>query len=136
MALGMMKHVEAEPVLRFLLEKRSEDWLVRSDIARALSLLDENGCGRFVLDLLAESDTINNTSFLVLAAGEVGDRTAVKPLLDIFQDKKRPQDVRGYAAVALGLLAEKTFMSWKDTIRIDLNQFILMTSVHEAARVL
>ncbi|MEW6741742.1 MAG: HEAT repeat domain-containing protein [Planctomycetota bacterium] len=120
-ALGLMGNVEAAPKLRAMIGREGLDWRFRLNLARGLGLMNDVESLDTLLGLLAKATTISEIASLAQAIGLIGDRSALEPLINIVRDTGRPGMVRGFAAVALGLLAEKTPLPWNARISVGLN---------------
>ena len=68
---------------------------------------------------LESSETLAETASAAQAVGLVGDRSAVKPLLDILGNKSKQPLQRGFAEIALGILAEKSSLPWNVVFAVD-----------------
>ena len=51
----------------------------------------------------------------------MGDARSVPPLIEILDNQQRPALARSFAAVALGLLADKEWLPWNAPLSADLN---------------
>ncbi|MEW6744132.1 MAG: hypothetical protein AB1486_15370 [Planctomycetota bacterium] len=119
--LGLMGYGDAAGKLRELIGSKGQDWLLRLDLARALALLGDVQSLATLTKLLGEATSIYETASLAQAIGLIGDRGAIDRLTAIFEDPNRPGLLRGFAAVAIGLLAEKSSLPWNARIATRLN---------------
>lgn len=104
-------------------QRRNPDLL--RETAIALGLLGDPSVSRELHEMLQPADG-SQPSLAVLAAaasaiGYVGDARSVEPLLDLLGDGSRPPLARAFAAVALGLLADKEWLPWNAALGADLN---------------
>ena len=74
-----------------------------------------------LIDMLREAQTISTQAALASALGFVGDGGSVAPLIDMLQDKSIPDTGRAFAAVALGIVADKETLPWNSKIAVDVN---------------
>ncbi len=119
--LGLMCANEAAEPLRAVLPKKGLDTTMRLQLARALGLLGDR---RAVTDLVANfrtAETQVEAASTAEALGLIGDRAAVDPLLAVLQDEQQSGIRRGFAAVGLGLLAEKSELPWNAVFTVGSN---------------
>ena len=124
-ALGMLGAQEQQPRLLAMLgaERRDPDLLRQA--ATGLGLLGDVRVRADLLEMLAPADG-TRVPLMVLAAaaiaiGYVGDGGAVGPLLRVLEQSDRPPLARGFAAAALGLLADKEWLPWNAGLAEDLH---------------
>ena len=55
------------------------------------------------------------------ALGFIGDARSLDPLVKMLQDKQLTASARGFAAVALGIVADKEALPWNAKVSIDIN---------------
>ncbi|MEW6741211.1 MAG: HEAT repeat domain-containing protein [Planctomycetota bacterium] len=137
-ALGLMNCTDAIQPIQALLNVSHLDTNDCLNLARALGLLGDIASVGLLLDRLetAVDRSIAEASSLVQAIGLIGDATAAPPLLKILTDPRRSGLLRGFAAVGLGLLAEKTKQPWNACISIDLNYRSQTTAISEVLDIL
>lgn len=119
-ALGLMRHEASRPVLKKHLQgERDTDYRVQ--LATGLGLMGDVEVSRMLADEMSDAKTLAATSSIAKALGNVGDRTAVLPLLKLAQDRSRPGLARGFACVAIGLIGEKTPLPWNTRVTAGSN---------------
>ncbi|MFG0317521.1 MAG: HEAT repeat domain-containing protein [Planctomycetota bacterium JB042] len=119
-ALGLMRHEASRPVLKELLDgERDVDY--RIQLATGLGLMGDVEVSRLLTDELADSKSLGDTAAIAKALGNVGDRSAILPLLKLAQTRDRPGLARGFACVALGLIGEKTPLPWNARVTTGSN---------------
>jgi HEAT repeat protein len=135
-ALGMMKHTEAAEKLRDGMKQKGIDWKYRLQLARALGLMNDVSAVQTLVDEMVNAKTLSESSSLAQALGLIGDKSGIDPLKTILGDKSMTGKQRGFAAVALGLLAEKTDLPWNATISVGLNYRAKTAAVAEILDIL
>ncbi|MEW6741635.1 MAG: HEAT repeat domain-containing protein [Planctomycetota bacterium] len=135
-ALGLMGHIEAAPNLRAMIGQKGLEWRFRLNLARGLGLMNDVQSLDTLISLIQESTTISETASLAQAIGLIGEKRAIEPLIQILKDKGRPGQLRGFCAVALGLLAEKTLWPWNAAVSVDLNYRSKTDSISEVLDIL
>ena len=120
-ASGMLgDRSQAQPV-RELLEKKGLDSQLRLQLARSLGLMADPRAIPALLENLRTAETVYETSSTAKALGLIGDRRAVEPLLALLADPQQAPLRRGFAAVGLGLLAEKSELPWNSIFTMATN---------------
>jgi len=119
-ALGLMRHDAARDEMKALLEdEKDPDYRVQ--LATGLGLMGDVDVSRILVEEMSEAKTLWTTSAIAKALGNVGDRSAVLPLLKLAQSRKRPGLARGFACVAIGLIGEKTPLPWNTRVTVGSN---------------
>jgi hypothetical protein len=70
---------------------------------------------------LKQAKTLTTQASIAAALGLVGDANSVVPLVDMLGDENLTGAARGFAAVALGLVADKQDLPWNSVFSIDIN---------------
>ncbi|MBI5361635.1 MAG: hypothetical protein HZA53_00560 [Planctomycetes bacterium] len=72
--------------------------------------------------MLAEARGLSAQAAIASALGFIGDARAVDPLVRMLQQGERITDsARGYAAVALGIVADKELLPWNAKLSVGIN---------------
>ena len=111
--LGLLGDAQDAPLLSSLLggALRKPELLTR--IAVALALLGDRQVAPRLVVWLAETSTLAGQAALSTALGQVGDHSAIDPLLALLDDREGSTDsARAFAAVALGLVASPDRWPW------------------------
>jgi HEAT repeat protein len=121
-ALGLLRdRVSRETLAAAMPEsRRLPDLLQRL----AVALLRDRRVTGTLVGTLAPADGAPPLSVLAAAAaalGRVGDYGSVEPLLRLLEDRERGPLARAFAAVALGLVAERRPLPWNAPVAEDLN---------------
>ena len=119
--LALLGHDEArEPVRRIIAESIYRPGLLRES-AIALGVLEDEEVAPLLVRMLLEASSVTSQTTLSTALGQVGDRRSGEPLLQTLVDRERSERARGYAAVALGNLADKENLPWNSKLALGLN---------------
>lgn len=120
-SLGLMRSAtKAEPFRKLITTKGLEPKF-RLQLARALGLMGDTQAVETLVTYLQAAETQAESASAAQALGLIGDRGAVDPLLAILRNKSKQPQARGFAAVALGIIAEKTQLPWNAVFSVDSN---------------
>jgi HEAT repeat protein len=120
-ALGLMRENTKAEILRSLITKKGFEQKFRLQLARALGLMSDTQAVSTLIDFLQSAETIAESSSAAQALGLIGDKSALEPLLAILKNKSKQPLQRGFAAVALGIIAEESDLPWNSVFSVDSN---------------
>jgi len=121
MSLGLMRQTgKAEPFRKLIVAKGLEPKF-RLQLARALGLMGDKEAVETLVTYLQAAETQAESASAAQALGLIGDRSAVDPLLTILRNESKQPQARGFAAVALGIIAEKTQLPWNAVFSVNSN---------------
>ena len=89
--------------------------------AIALGLLGDKKVVEDLIDTLETSKSLATQAALSSALGFIGDKRSIDPLVAMLSNKNITERARGFAAVALGIVADKEDLPWNSKIATDLN---------------
>ena len=135
-ALGMLKHRGSVEAIREVVSNPGTSPTLRLQAATSLGLMGDPQAVGLLVETLAKYETLSVASSVVSALGLIGDRSAVEPLARILSDPKRGDLTRAFAAVALGLLGEKTDLPWNVPITRNGNYHARVPALKEVADIL
>jgi HEAT repeat protein len=119
--LGLMDAREAmEKIQRIVDESKYRPDLLKQ-AAIALGLLGDKDLVPKLVALLEESKGLATQASLSSALGFIGDQRSIDPLVAMLQNDTLTERARGFAAVALGIVADKEPLPWNSKIGLDLN---------------
>ncbi|HEX6882563.1 MAG TPA: HEAT repeat domain-containing protein [Planctomycetota bacterium] len=119
--LGLMNAREAvEKINKIVDESKYRPDLLKQ-AAIALGLLGDKDLVPKLIDLLQESKGLATQASLSSALGFIGDQRSIDPLVTMLQNDTLTERARGFAAVALGIVADKELLPWNSKIGLDLN---------------
>ena len=107
------------------IEKIIEESKYRPDLLRAaaisLGLLGDKQLVDKLIEMLRTSSSLATQASLSSALGFIGDSRSIDPLVEMLEDKSITERARGFAAAALGIVADKEQLPWNSKISVDLN---------------
>jgi HEAT repeat protein len=120
-ALGLTGAGEAVPRIQALVEDSRYRPERLKQAAIALGLLGDKQAVPQLVELLREAKSSGAQAALASALGIIGDRRSIEPLVEMLRDEDLGDGARGFAAVALGIVADKEKWPWNAKIALDLN---------------
>jgi len=118
-ALGLMRAPEAlAPVNEIADQSRYRPELLKR-AAIALALLGDKDAVTKLLGLLAEARGLATQASISSALGWIGDRRSIAPLVAMLGNASLTDRARGFAAVALGIVADKESLPWNSKLALD-----------------
>ncbi|MBI1381353.1 MAG: hypothetical protein GC161_09715 [Planctomycetaceae bacterium] len=120
-ALGMARVNEAKERIQKIVKESEYRPDLLKQAAIALGLLGDREIVPDLLKMLADSKGLAAQASITSALGFIGDRRSVEPLVDMLKNESLTDLARGFAAVALGIVADKEDLPWNSKIGEDLN---------------
>jgi HEAT repeat protein len=108
---------EIQAVVR---ESRFNPALLR-EASIALGLLGDKELVPELVAMLSEANSLSVQASIATALGFIGDSRSVDPLVELLERKDVTPSARGFAAVALGLVADKEPLPWNSKLSVDVN---------------
>ena len=71
--------------------------------------------------MLEDAKTLTTQAAIASALGFIGDKRSVDPLVEMLKDSSKTGAARGFAAVALGIVAEREPLPWNAKYSVDTN---------------
>jgi HEAT repeat protein len=99
--------------------KYSPDLLKSTAIA--LGLLGDKQLVNDLVDMLKSSTGLASQAAISSALGFIGDSRSVEPLIDMMKNQEVSALARAFAAVALGIIADKEPFPWNSKIGVNSN---------------
>ncbi len=119
--LGLMNSVTAIEPIQEVVEKSKYRGELLKQAAISLGLLGDKALVTKLTTMLAEAKTLTTQAALASALGFIGDARSVDPLVEMLQDDSLTGAARGFAAVALGIVADKEKLPWNAKFSVDIN---------------
>lgn len=121
LGLGLMNAREALEELEAVVaaSKYLPDLLKQSAIA--LGLMGDKSAVPALIEQLESARGLATQAALSKALGFIGDRRSIEPLARMLANQDLTAGARGFAAVALGIVADKEDLPWNAKIALDLN---------------
>lgn len=135
-SLGFLEHLEAADALRRTVEDRSTPPTFRLQAATGLGLMADRQAVSVLIDTLQSAQTLGVSSAAAKALGLIGDREALAPLTVLARDDDASELTRAFAAVALGIVGEKSDLPWNAAISEDNNYRARVQSMEEVLDIL
>jgi HEAT repeat protein len=120
-SLGLMDERSAiEPIQRIVRDSKYRPELLRQT-AIALGLLGDKELVPTLVEMLQNAKGLATQAALASALGFIGERNSIDPLVAMLQNEELTDRARGFAAVALGTVADREPLPWNSVIGADLN---------------
>lgn len=121
LALGLMGASEAMDDIHVVLAESKYRPTLLKQAAIALGLLGDKNAVGFLTTQLASAQGLATQAALSSALGFIGDNRSVEPLVAMLQNADVSSKARGFAAAALGMVADRAPLPWNSPIGLDLN---------------
>jgi HEAT repeat protein len=120
-ALGLVDSREAIVDIQGIVRdsKYKPDLLKQAAIG--LGLLGDKDLVPELVTMLGEAKGYSSQAALASALGFIGDSRSIDPLVDMLKRKEITDSARGFAAVALGIVADKEPLPWNAKISTNIN---------------
>jgi len=120
-ALGLMEARDSiEPIQTIVKESKYRPELLKQ-AAIALGLMGDKDLVPDLIEMLRESKGLATQAAISSALGFIGDQRSIDPLVEMLQNQDITDRARGFAAVALGIVADKEPLPWNTKLAVDLN---------------
>lgn len=120
-ALGLVDSRDAiEPIRRIVQDSTYRPVLLR-EAATALGLLRDSQAVSLLLDQLERASSQAAQASIAQAMGRIGDRRAIEPLLELLEKPGTTTGARAFAAVALGIVADRRPLPWNSILSVGVN---------------
>jgi len=119
--LGLMNSVAAIEPIQEVVQKSQYRGELLKQAAIALGLLGDKTLVTQLVTMLEEAKTLTTQAAIASALGFIGDARSVDALVAMLKDQSKTGPARGFAAVALGIVAEKEMLPWNAKFSVDIN---------------
>ncbi len=120
-ALGLVQAREATSEIEtIVLESKYKPALLR-EAATGLGLLGDKNVVPELVKMLGEARGFSAQAALASALGFIGDSRSIRPLVEMLQQKDITDSARGFAAVALGIVADKEKLPWNSKLSTNVD---------------
>lgn len=120
-ALGLMNDVGSKETIQQIVADSKYKPELLKQAAISLGLLGDKDLVPKLIEMLNEAKGLATQAALSSALGFIGDQRSIDPLVQMLENKDLTARARGFAAVALGIVADKEPLPWNTKIAIDLN---------------
>ena len=132
-SLGMIGASEAiVPITEIVKDSTYRPQLLQQ-ASIALGLLGDQNVVQDLIDTLANSKSLATQAALSAALGFIGDKRSIDPLVEMLGNKNLTDRARGFAAVALGIVADKEELPWNSKIAQNLNYIASTQTLNDNA---
>ena len=119
--LGLMNASNViEPITAILKKSAYQPELLKS-AAIGLGLLGDKVIVDDLIQMLADAKALSSQAAISSALGFIGDARSIDPLIALLKDKEKTDRARGFAAAALGIVADKEVLPWNAKISVNIN---------------
>jgi hypothetical protein len=119
--LGLVEDVESRETITSIIKKSQYKAELLKSAAIGLGLLGDKQIVPELIKMLNEASALSSQAAISSALGFIGDTRSIDPLISMLQDKQKTPRARGFAAVALGIVADKEPLPWNAKISININ---------------
>jgi len=119
--LGLMDEQTAIGPIQDIVEKAKYQAELLKNAAIALGLLGDKQLVPDLVKMLKESTGLSSQAAISSALGFIGDSRSVEPLIEMMQNQEVSALARAFAAVALGIIADKEPFPWNSKIGVNSN---------------
>jgi len=123
LALGMVGDRRALAEVRKVVAGAKYKPELLQNASIALGLLGDKELVPELCTLLGEARGLSSQAAIASALGFIGDRRSIDPLVAMLRDERDrlTEGARGFAAVALGIVADKELLPWNSKISTDID---------------
>jgi len=119
--LGLMNETSAIPLIQEIVRKSKYQAELLKSAAIGLGLLGDRQLVDELLVMLENANGLSSQAAISSALGFIGDSRSVDPLVDMLADQEVTALARAFAAVALGIIADKEDLPWNSKISVNSN---------------
>ena len=121
LALGLLGDTAAISPIEAVLERSKYAPDLLRQAAIALGLLGDKEVVPRLIGMLESASSLASQAAISSALGFIGDSRSVAPLVALLEKQEVTPLARAFAAVALGIVADKEDLPWNAKISVDLN---------------
>lgn len=119
--LGLMDARESiKPIQDIVKESKYKPDLLKS-AAIGLGLLGDKELVPELVNMLKDAKGLATQAAIASALGYIGDSRSIDPLVEMVRNPSITPSARGFAAVALGIVADKEMLPWNSKISTNIN---------------
>ena len=119
--LGLLGERKAIEYIQEVVEKSKYRPLLLQQAAISLGLMGDYNLVPYLTATLENSTSLASQASIVQALGFIGDARSIDSLVGMLEDKQVTDRGRGFAAAALGMVAERNLLPWNNSLSCDLN---------------
>ncbi len=119
--LGLMDDRDSIAMITDVLKKAKYQPELLKSAAIGLGLLGDKEIVPDLITMLKEATSLSSQAAITNGLGFIGDARSIVPLIELLEDKQKTDRARGFAAVALGIVADKEDLPWNAKISVNIN---------------
>ncbi len=120
-SLGLIGSREALPDIQTVVRESKFKPDLLKQAAIGLGLLGDKDLVPELITMLGEAKSLASQASLASALGFIGDSRSIDPLVAMLRKPDITATARGFAAVALGIVADKELLPWNSKISTNIN---------------
>ena len=132
--LGLINDRESIERIQAIVKKSQYRPELLKSAAIALGMLGDKELVKELIAMLENATGLAPQAAISSALGFIGDKNSVDPLIAMLKDKQKTESARGFAAVALGIVADKEDLPWNAKISVNINYFANTASLTNPAQ--
>jgi HEAT repeat protein len=119
--LGLVDDREAIQLITEVLKNSKYQPELLKSAAIGLGLLGDKEIVPELIGMLETAAGLSSQAAISSALGFIGDSRSIDPLIKMLEDTQKTDRARGFAAVALGIVADKEDLPWNAKISVNTN---------------
>jgi len=121
LGLGLIGATDAKGEIQAIVKDAKYKPELLRQAAIALGLLGDKTLVPDLIEMLRDAKSLASQAAEASALGFIGDSRSIEPLVELLKNKDITATARGFAAVALGIVADKEQFPWNSKISTNIN---------------
>ncbi|MBK7641823.1 MAG: HEAT repeat domain-containing protein [Planctomycetes bacterium] len=121
LGLGLIGATEAKGQIQAIVKDAKYKPVLLQQAAIALGLLGDKTLVPDLVEMLRDAKSLAAQAAVASGLGFIGDSRSIDPLVEMLKNKEITGTARGFAAVALGIVADKEQFPWNSKISTNIN---------------
>jgi HEAT repeat protein len=121
LGLGLIGAADAKGEIQTIVKDAKYKPELLRQAAIALGLLGDKTLVPDLIEMLRDAKGLASQAAVASALGFIGDSRSIDPLVEMLKNKEITASARGFAAVALGIVADKEQFPWNSKISTNIN---------------
>ncbi len=121
LGLGLVGATDAKGEIQVIVKDAKYKPELLRQAAIALGLLGDKTLVPDLIEMLRDAKSLASQAAVASALGFIGDSRSIDPLVKMLENKEITASARGFAAVALGIVADKEQFPWNSKISTNIN---------------
>jgi HEAT repeat protein len=121
LGLGLIGATDAKGEIQTIVKDAKYKPELLRQAAIALGLLGDKTLVPDLIGMLSDAKSLASQAAIASALGFIGDSRSIDPLVALLKNKEITATARGFAAVALGIVADKEQFPWNSKISTNIN---------------